>query len=271
MLFLKILFKDWYHLFRSRESRAFLGLALRHGDAARYSPRRVRFERFRFRVPDALSFLWQCKEIFVEEAYHFQTTSPQPLIFDCGANVGTSCVYFKRRHPGARIRAFEADPHIATYLTENLAQNGIQGVEVIAKAVWVHNEGVDIGQEGADGASVRGTGAKVRVPSVRLRDWLAAVGGDERIELLKMDIEGAETEVLKDCRHALARVQHLFLEYHAYLGQPQDLDEILAILRQNGFRYFIRDAQDRPRPLSNRVYRPDGTMDLQLNIFAWKE
>lgn len=268
MLFLKILFKDWYHFFRRRESRAFLWLVLRHGDATRYAPRRVRFQRFWFRVPDALSFLWQCKEIFVEEAYYFQTVSPQPLILDCGANVGTSCLYFKQLHPGARVKAFEADPRIAAYLTENLTQNGIQGVEVIAKAVWVHNEGIEIGQEGADGASVHGTGTKVRVPSVRLKDWLA--DGAERIALLKMDIEGAETEVLKDCRHVLTRVQHLFIEYHAYLGQPQDLDEILAILRQNQFRYFIRDAQDRPRPLSNHVYRHNDAMDLQLNIFAWK-
>jgi uncharacterized protein YfeS len=40
-------------------------------------------------VPDALSFIWQFKEIFVEEYYRFEAKSESPVIYDCGANVGT--------------------------------------------------------------------------------------------------------------------------------------------------------------------------------------
>jgi FkbM family methyltransferase len=244
-----------------------LWLALRYGDSKRYASQPVNFLQYRFLVPDALSFLWQFKEIFVEQAYHFRTASSQPVILDCGANVGTSCAYFRQEYPAARIKAFEADPKIATFLVQNLRDNHIEGVEVMTKAVWTDNEGIELGQEGADGASVFAEGNKVRVPSIRLKEVLAA---EERVDMLKIDIEGAETAVLNDCRETLSHVQHLFVEYHAYLGQPQDLDEILVILRQSGFRYFIRDAQDRPRPLSNHFYRNNTTMDLQLNIFAYR-
>jgi FkbM family methyltransferase len=268
MLFLKILFKEFYYLIRSRESRTFLRLALQYGGAKRYQPTLVSFLRYRFRVPDALSFLWQFKEIFVEEAYHFKASGPQPLIYDCGANVGTSCVYFKQLYPNARVKAFEADPTIAHYLKQNLESNGLQKVEVAAKAVWIDEAGIELSQGGADSGSVYGSGNKVRVPSVRLRDLLAR---EAHVDMLKIDIEGAETAVLTDCGEMLSPVQHLFVEYHAYLGQTQDLDEILAVLRSNGFRYFIRDAQDRPRPLSNPYYRNNREMDLQLNIFAYRE
>ncbi len=267
MLFLKILFKEFYHLLRSRESRAFLWLAIRYGDAKRYTPWPVSFLQYRFQVPDALSFIWQFKEIFVEQAYHFRASSPQPVIIDCGANVGTSCVYFRYWHPEARIKAFEADPKIAAFLKHNLEQNHIQGVEIITKAVWTDNKGIELGQEGADGASVFASGSKIRVPSIRLKEVLAA---EAKVAMLKIDIEGAETTVLNDCRETLSHVQHLFIEYHAYLGQPQEVDKILSILRQSGFRYFIRDAQDRPRPLSNHFYRNNTVMDLQLNIFAYR-
>jgi FkbM family methyltransferase len=267
MLFLKILFKEFYYLLRSRESRTFLRLTLQYGGTKRYQPTLVRFLRYRFQVPDAFSFLWQFKEIFVEEAYHFKASGPQPLIYDCGANVGTSCVYFKQLYPNARVKAFEADPNIAHYLKQNLASNGLQNVEVFTKAVWKDEAGIDLSQEGADSGSVHGSGNKVRVPSVRLRDLLAR---EEHVDMLKIDIEGAETAVLTDCGDMLSRVQHLFVEYHAYLGQTQDLDEILAVLRSNDFRYFIRDAQDRPRPLSNPYYRNNKEMDLQLNIFAYR-
>ena len=268
MLFLKILFREIYHLVRSRESRAFLGLAWRYGDAARYQAQSIRFLKYHFRVPDARSFLWQFKEIFVEQAYHFEASTPTPLIFDCGANVGTSCAYFKQRYPRAYVKAFEADPAIASYLAQNLTENGFTGVEIIAKAVWVDDLGIELGQEGADAASILATGSKILVPSIRLRDWLAA---ETRVDMLKIDIEGAETAVLKDCASALGCVQHLFVEYHAFVGQPQELDQVLAVLRDNRFRYFIRDAQDRPQPLSNRAYRGNATMDLQLNIFAYRE
>jgi hypothetical protein len=60
---------------------------------------------------------------------------------------------------------------------------------------------------------------------VRLKEYLDRAG---RVDLLKMDIEGAEADVLEDCRGSLGGVQHLFVEYHAYTGQPQRLDACWA-------------------------------------------
>ncbi len=95
-LFLKLLFKEIYHLTRDARHREFLRLAFRYGGSPRYRARAVRFLRYRIRVPDCLSFLWQFKEIFAEESYYFRADTPTPVIYDCGANVGLSCLYFKR-------------------------------------------------------------------------------------------------------------------------------------------------------------------------------
>src|SRR5688572_7906185 len=102
-LFFKIIFKEFYHLFRTREYREFLRLAFLYGDNPRYQLRKVSFMGYRIQVPDCFSFLWQFKEIYADEAYKFNTTSPEPIIYDCGANVGTSILYFKRLFPAARI------------------------------------------------------------------------------------------------------------------------------------------------------------------------
>jgi FkbM family methyltransferase len=267
-LFLKIIFKEFYHLSRTRASREFLRLSALYGDIPRYQLRTVDFMGYQIQVPDCFSFLWQFKEIFVDEAYRFHTDSPAPLIYDCGANIGTSVLYFKQLYPLASITAFEADPQIAHILKNNLQANAMQEVEVIDKAVWIDNAGIEISQEGADGASVYGTGNKIRIPSVRLKEFLQK---ETHIDMLKIDIEGAETAVLQDCQEVLEQVQHLFIEYHAYTGQPQELDSILAILRKAGFRYFIRDDQDRKSPFVQRRYKNDTGMDLQLNIFAYRE
>jgi hypothetical protein len=101
---------------------------------ARHQPVEVHFGPYQFQVPDALSFIWQFREIFVDEFYRFYTTRPTPVIFDCGTNIGTSVVYFRQTYPTARIVAFEADETIGKTLEENLRKNQISGVEGCQKS-----------------------------------------------------------------------------------------------------------------------------------------
>lgn len=267
MWFFRFLFTESARLLRSVAGRRLLGLALRYGSKPRNQPVDIVFGPYRFRVPDALSFVWQYREIFVDEFYRFFTTNPKPIIFDCGTNIGTSIVYFRETYPHARIVAFEADEQISATLQENLRQNQIAGVEVITKAVWTNEEGIWFGSDQADSASIFSLTDRKLVPSVRLRDYLLR---ETRIDMLKMDIEGAETAVLIDCHDALAHVQNLFVEFHAYLDHPQTLAEVIRILENSGFRYYINTSQYRHAPLVNHRYRGNDSMDLQLNIFAYR-
>ena len=264
----RFLFTETARLLRSAEGRRLLGLALRYGGKPRNQAVDVTFGRYQFRVPDALSFLWQFREIFVDEFYRFPTTSAAPVIFDCGTNIGTSVLYFRQLYPNARIVAFEADEHISTTLQENLKQNQISGVEVVTKAVWTNNEGIWFGSDQADSASIFSQTDRKLVPSVRLRDYLLR---ESKIDMLKMDIEGAETAVLTDCRDALTQVQNLFVEFHAYLNHAQTLAEVMQVLEESGFRYYLNTSQYRHAPLVNHRYKGNDSMDLQLNIFAYRK
>ena len=116
----RFLFTESARLLRSTEGRRLLWLALRYGSRPRNQPIDITFGPYRFRVPDALSFVWQFREIFVDEFYRFFTTSITPVIFDCGTNIGTSVVYFRQTYPNARIVAFEADEQISATLQQNL-------------------------------------------------------------------------------------------------------------------------------------------------------
>jgi len=265
-LFLKILFKNSYLFLNNKNYREFLRLVLFYADKQRYQARTIHFLNYKFKVPDCLSFVWQFKEIFVDEYYFFETASSEPVIYDCGANIGTSCVYFKKHYPKAKIIAIEADPTIAEILKSNLIENKINDIEIINKAVWIHNDGIDLSPEGSDGASIFGTGDKIKVPSLRLQQLLQ----NQPIDMLKMDIEGAETEVLKDCRNELRNIKNMFIEYHSYSNQQQQLNELLSILTENQFKYTIISPYVKPRPLVNKKLRQMHGMDLQLNIFAFR-
>ncbi len=77
------------------------------------------------------------------------------------------------------------------------------------------------------------------VSAIRLYDLL-----DKEIDFLKIDIEGAEIEVLKDCEDRLKNVVNIFVEYHSNPNDKQELDAVLSILTNAGFRYDIKGSME---------------------------
>ena len=256
-----------YRFFTNSNYRKFIFYSIIYGGKKRFVARTFNINGLKIFTPDSLSFIWQYKEIFADEDYKFQTESSTPVIYDCGANIGTSCLYFSINYPGSKIKAFEADPAIAKILNENLLRNNIRNVELIDKAVWINNDGVQMSLEGADGASIFSNTNPLKIPSVRLKDMIEK---ESKIDMLKIDIEGAEYDVLKDCSSSLDKVKNIFIEYHSYVNCVQKLSEILEILEKNNFRYFIKPVNDREKPLINRKNKFNPNMDLQLNIYGYK-
>ena len=122
------------------------------------------------------------------------------------------------------------------------------------------------GTEGADGGHISSIGNNEKeIRSVRLHD---VINNEEIVDFLKIDIEGAEIEVLKDCSNVLHKVKNIFVEFHSFYNGPQELNVLLDILSKNGFRYYVQNEQIRQHPFVNK--RTTSIMDMQLNIFAYR-
>ncbi len=257
--------RPFYHYAKDENLKEFYRLYDNWGRYERYTEvKDVKFLSYSFDVPDLPSFIWQFKELFVDKLYKFKVYSNEPIIYDCGANIGLSCLYFKKLYPKAKIKAFEADPKIAKVLENNLAKNGVlNGVEILNSAVWIDEKGIEFSSEGADGGSIYGDENKIKMKTIRLKDYLER---EKHIDMLKIDIEGAEYEVLKDCKDSLSNVENLFVEYHSWNKTEQKLGEILEIFEKNEFRYYIESLTKRKNPFINKGELEN--MDLQLNIFG---
>ena len=173
--------------------------------------------------------------IYEQEVLRFRTTSDRPRIIDCGANVGTSALWFSQQYPQAEIIAFEADPALAAVLARNCPSFKADNIEVRQQGVWVEEGFLDFAGDGKDGGRLVGTGAahdidNVKVPSIRLRDMLLA----GPVDMLTVDIEGAEEQVMADCADAFGHVQTLCVEFHSYKDRPQRLHDLLAACGQPG-------------------------------------
>ena len=142
--------------------------------------------------------------------------------------------------------------------------NKIAGVSVVTKTVWKDTAGVQFSPDGADGGSIYGIGPQVSAQSIRLKDTLIEKSS---IDMLKIDIEGAETEALLDCGQTLQKVHYLFVEYHSFSSHSQDLDKILKLLSENNFRYYLGN-DDRKKNHFTKMEPANNTTDLQVNIYA---
>ncbi|MEH6518297.1 MAG: FkbM family methyltransferase [Halioglobus sp.] len=230
----------------------------------RYTETTLELEGSDFTVADTHSFYHSYAEIFEGEIYRFKANDSSPVIVDCGANYGTSIVYFKSLYPDARITGIEADPYIFSLLQSNLSERSYSDVRLVNRALSNSSQPVEFFTEGADAGRVhpRDGSSELKVYTASLDEFL-----QEPVDFLKMDIEGAETEVLIRSK-MLSSVKTLFVEYHSFQDAPQELDLLLKKLSEEGFRYYIQTQFCPPRPFCNLDHYLG--MDLQLNIFAMR-
>lgn len=234
------------------------------GSLPRHVPGKFMIDDIEVSFPDGPSAGSAHDEIYKKRMYDFPCDHA-PRVIDGGANIGLAALFIKSRHPAARVTCFEADPEVAVYLKKNLAAAKISDVEVIEAALWETSTMLEFSSEGSDAGRIGSAPveAKTRqVTGVRLSPYLA-----EPVDFLKLDIEGAELPVLRECAPQLRNVQRLFVEYHSFAGQPQGLAELMAILENAGFRIMVTMSdQLSPRPLLELGCNLG--MDMRLNIFG---
>lgn len=138
---------------------------------------------------------------------------PPSLIWDLGANIGLTALQLARRFPAARVVAVELDGANFELAARNLASVADR-VELIEGAVWTDPGTLEYGTPdggGEDSFRVSETGT-ASAAAVTLDDLRARFGDPGYV---KMDIEGAEREVLARNTDWAAHVPTINVEYHA--------------------------------------------------------
>jgi FkbM family methyltransferase len=192
------------------------------------------------------NLLYQIKEIFLLDEYQISTTKKSPVIIDCGANIGLSILYFKKKYPNSKIIAFEPNPNVFTILRANLEQNHIQGVELYnyclsdseGEIEFYINE--NFGTMEGSVFEERGGSKKLKVKAVRLSSYIK-----EEVDLVKMDIEGAEIKVLDDLKRndKLNFVNTYLIEYHHNIpGLVSGLGRFIRDFEENSFSINLRSG-----------------------------
>jgi FkbM family methyltransferase len=191
-------------------------------------------------------------EIFTRQDYTgggFYRPRIGDTVLDIGANIGTFTLYLQHRARGIRIHCFEPAVETRRRLEHNLKINGLDG------AVTVHPVGV---ADQARRLVLHGnsfTGRRSVLPStpdglaqedeeiecITLADAVRRTGAG-RIDLLKIDVEGAEVDILQEADpETWSKIQRVALEFHGSLrsGARQSVEQAL---RARGFHRIRVDA-----------------------------
>lgn len=193
----------------------------------------------------------------------------QPVILDCGANIGISVLNYKRQFPQAKIVAFEPDPEFAPVLHRNLQKNGAADVDIVEAAVWMEDGEASWYCEGIDGSKlVTSTQADTRMVTVRTVD-LAQYLTDE-VDLIKLDIEGAEYKVVTALGDKLRVVRNMVIECHVHCADVAPLASLLATLSATGFHVAVNSLSSW-RDLVRQPAIPPEHFSQYLLIAAWRD
>jgi len=179
-----------------------------------------------------------------EEYLKFACLSAGQVVLDIGAYSGVTSISFaKAVGESGHVYAFEADAVNYQCAAENveLAARwmGTKNITLVHKAMWSHCEGILFSNELAMGSSAveitgGGRGSETRVASTTLEDFCRE-HNLEQVDLIKIDIEGAEVEVLEHAvRWLTGRKARLIVEPHLVSG-TLSTERCVAVLEKAGF------------------------------------
>ena len=157
-------------------------------------------------------------QVFLRQEYACIADIPGvEFIVDCGANIGCSTYYLLHHYPKARAVVVEPDPANMTVCRRNLAPFG-QRVTFVAAGIWSAAGSLVIdrgrGAEWAIQVRLAEAGERADIPGVTIPD-LMALANFPRIDVLKIDIEGAEAELFgPSCSKWLPAVRNMAIELH---------------------------------------------------------
>lgn len=170
-------------------------------------------------------------EVFHEREYEFLDPiimgKESPVVFDIGAHIGTFAIWALSRNPGAQVLSVEADPQTFNVLTKNRSQ-GQAGWEIVNRAASdVDGATIRFSNDGPTMSHRISPDGTLEIETVSLSSLMERIAGNECVDVLKVDIEGAEEGFLCAAAHLLPKVRCLVVELHPGLCDTTKVREVI--------------------------------------------
>lgn len=209
-------------------------------------------------------------------AFLERNVRPGMICLDVGANLGEVTLHMARKAgPTGRVLAFEPIPPVRARLLRHVERNGLGGIVSVEPIALAAGPGRVTMSFATEAERNQGMGSMVRVDNEDLLlradvatqslDALVASRGFARVDLIKIDVQGAEPLVIAGAGETLARfAPDLLMEV-----SPEDLRfmgtdsrALCASVEAHGYALFELTAHGALRPVRAADVAPDFETDI---------
>lgn len=185
---------------------------------------------FHIRADSSDEYVFQ--QVYQDREYDIDFPLPRTIV-DAGANIGLAAVLFASRFPQAQIVAIEPDAQNFRVLQRNASP--YPNIRCVHAGVWHRDARLKRVPDDAKPWAYRfqETSQPGGVPSISL-DRVAAMFSDGRIDLAKIDIEGAEANVFCPEANWLKQVTTVLVETHDRIVEGCE-DAVAAAMPESHF------------------------------------
>lgn len=218
----------------------------------------VNFRDLSIHYPNQEEFDTLKEEIFKQNSYYVEFASSTPTIIDAGSHIGMSALYFHKMYPKATLTCIEPNPFNLNYLDQNLQENQITAT-VIPKALvgkrerrtqiplYTHPKWSLFSSLHEGGWTGEDAWQQTTVETLQLSTLITGA-----VDLVKLDIEGSETDVVEELIGKFKLIAHLMIEFHETPSRPKD--KILRILNGNYPQVTVQKDPRKERDKRNQLY-----------------
>jgi len=180
------------------------------------------------------------------------TPQPGDTVLDVGAGIGSETYFYSRAvGPSGRVLAIEAHPETCHCLRRLCQENKLNNVTVVNMAVGDQEGEVLIDDRQTHiSNSILGVSKGIPVPMKTL-DAILEQCGIERVDFLKMNIEGAERMAMQGMMSSLKIINKMCISCHDFIADEGGNSEfrtrafVQEFLQGNGFAVSSRDTDPR--------------------------
>jgi FkbM family methyltransferase len=174
------------------------------------------------------------------------------VVVDAGAYPGDYSVFAARKvGKTGKVICFEPDARNRRILQKNMEKEGVNFI-IVPKGLWNENTKLKIGEFDGLHTALSADIGSTEIEVVRLDDELKALGIN-KVDVIKMDIEGAEIEAIQGCKETLKKnnVYVAIASYHIVNG--------------------VKTAGYMEKYLQDLGYEAKSDFNKHLTTFGWKQ
>jgi len=161
-------------------------------------------------------------------------------IVDVGANTGVATVYFKHLFPNSKIIAVEPTEENTNFFKQNT--EGMRDIHLIEQPIWSEKRKLGMQENWSTAGQSYNDSVNGKFTSITMPELIQTFSLN-KIDLLKIDIEGGEGALLTENNSWLKNVQNIYVEIHTFSDyglQRYSTEKILAELKSFGFKLIQR-------------------------------